>query len=154
MGPEQDRAGIRRPKVEHWRTRMTARSVSITFAGSGGAGVMTAGNMLLDAAGRAGWYAYMTRSSGAQIRGGEAAAMMRLSTSPVQSHDDHFDVLVAIDWQNVGRFSAEIPMTTDGLVLGDPDGGEFPSRSAPRVRAPPTSRSRRWPRRSRAGGRT
>jgi Pyruvate/2-oxoacid:ferredoxin oxidoreductase gamma subunit len=128
MGPEQDRAGIRRPKVEHWRTRMTARSVSITFAGSGGAGVMTAGNMLLDAAGRAGWYAYMTRSSGAQIRGGEAAAMMRLSTSPVQSHDDHFDVLVAIDWQNVGRFSAEIPMTTDGLVLGDPDGGEFPEQ--------------------------
>jgi len=107
---------------------MTARSVSITFAGSGGAGVMTAGNMLLDAAGRAGWYAYMTRSSGAQIRGGEAAAMMRLSTSPVQSHDDRFDVLVAIDWQNVGRFSAEIPMTSDGLVLGDPDGGEFPEQ--------------------------
>ena len=107
---------------------MTARSVSITFAGSGGAGVMTAGNMLLDAAGRAGWYAYMTRSSGAQIRGGEAAAMMRLSTSPVQSHDDHFDVLVAIDWQNVGRFSAEIPMTSDGLVLGDPDGGDFPEQ--------------------------
>ena len=105
---------------------MTARSVSITFAGSGGAGVMTAGNMLLDAAGRAGWYAYMTRSSGAQIRGGEAAAMMRLSTSPVQSHDDQYDLLVAIDWENVGRFSAEIPMTADSLVVGDPDGGEFP----------------------------
>ncbi len=54
--------------------------------------------------------------------------MMRLSTSPVQSHDDHFDVLVAIDWQNVGRFSAEIPMTSDGLVLGDPDGGDFPEQ--------------------------
>jgi 2-oxoglutarate ferredoxin oxidoreductase subunit alpha len=107
---------------------MTARSVSITFAGSGGAGVMTAGNMLLDAAGRAGLYAYMTRSSGAQIRGGEAAAMMRLSTAPVQSHDDHYDVLVAIDWQNVGRFSAEIPMTADSLVLGDPDGGDFPEQ--------------------------
>jgi 2-oxoglutarate ferredoxin oxidoreductase subunit alpha len=89
---------------------------------------MTAGNMLLDAAGRAGLYAYMTRSSGAQIRGGEAAAMMRLSTTPVQSHDDHYDVLVAIDWQNVGRFSAEIPMTADSLVLGDPDGGDFPEQ--------------------------
>ncbi|HRQ55845.1 MAG TPA: 2-oxoacid:acceptor oxidoreductase subunit alpha [Azoarcus taiwanensis] len=107
---------------------MTARSVSITFAGSGGAGVMTAGNMLLDAAGRAGWHGYMTRSSGAQIRGGEAAAMLRLSTEPVESHDDYFDLLVAIDWQNVGRFSAEIPMTSDGLVLGDPEGGDFPEQ--------------------------
>ncbi len=89
---------------------------------------MTAGSMLLDAAGHAGWYAYMTRSSGAQIRGGEAAAMLRLSTAPVQSHDDHYDLLVAIDWQNVGRFSAEVPMTADGLVLGDPDGGEFPEQ--------------------------
>ncbi|MGL1832144.1 2-oxoacid:acceptor oxidoreductase subunit alpha [Rhodocyclaceae bacterium SMB388] len=107
---------------------MTARSISITFAGSGGAGVMTAGNMLLDAAGHAGWYAYMTRSSGAQIRGGEAAAMLRLSTEPVQSHDDDYDLLVAIDWQNVGRFSAEIPMNAGSLVLGDPDGGDFPEQ--------------------------
>lgn len=107
---------------------MTARSISITFAGSGGAGVMTAGNMLLDAAGHAGWYAYMTRSSGAQIRGGEAAAMLRLSTEPVQSHDDDYDLLVAIDWQNVGRFSAEIPMNAGSLVLGDPDGGDFPDQ--------------------------
>lgn len=107
---------------------MTARSVSITFAGSGGAGVMTAGNMLLDAAGHAGWHGYMTRSSGAQIRGGEAAAMLRLSTEPVQSHDDYYDLLVAIDWQNVGRFAAEIPMGSDGLVLGDPDGGDFPEQ--------------------------
>ena len=55
-------------------------SVSVALAGSGGAGVMTAGNMLLEAAAHAGYYGLMTRTSGPQIRGGEAAAMVRVST--------------------------------------------------------------------------
>ena len=49
--------------------------VSLVIAGSGGAGVMTVGEMLLKAAARAGWYGLMTRSNGPQIRGGEAAAL-------------------------------------------------------------------------------
>lgn len=107
---------------------MTARSVSITLAGSGGAGVMTAGSMLLDAAAQAGWYAYMTRSSGPQIRGGEAAALIRFSTEPIVSHDDHYHILAAIDWQNVGRFAAEIPLGRESLVIADPDEGEAPEQ--------------------------
>ena len=47
-------------------------SLSIALLGSGGSGVMTAGGLLLEAAGQAGWYGLMTRSSGPQIRGGEA----------------------------------------------------------------------------------
>ena len=82
------------------------RSVSVALAGSGGAGVMTAGNMLLEAAAHAGYYGLMTRTSGPQIRGGEAAAMLRLSTFPGDGQDDRFHVLAAIDWQNVGRFAA------------------------------------------------
>ena len=61
----------------------TRSSVSVAVTGSGGAGVMTAGNMLLEAAALAGYYALMTRSSGPQIRGGEAAAMVRIATAPV-----------------------------------------------------------------------
>ncbi len=105
---------------------MSARSVSITMTGSGGSGVMTAGEMLLGAAARAGWYGYMTRSSGPQIRGGEAAAMIRLATEPVGSHHDRYDILLAIDWQNVGRFAAEMPLDGDSLVIGDPAMGEAP----------------------------
>ena len=63
-------------------------SVSIALAGSGGAGVMTAGNMLLEAAAQAGYYGLMTRTSGPQIRGGEAAAMLRVSTFASDSQDD------------------------------------------------------------------
>lgn len=105
---------------------MTARSVSIVLTGSGGSGVMTAGETLLNAAARAGLYGYMTRSSGPQIRGGEAAAMIRLSTDPIASHTDRYDLLLAIDWQNVGRFAAEMPLDGGSLVIGDPAMGEAP----------------------------
>ena len=106
---------------------MTVQSVSLTIAGSGGAGVVTAGSLLLDAAASAGWYALMSRSSGPQIRGGEAAAMLRFSTEPVQSHDDSFHLLMAIDWDNITRFSAEIPLTAESLIVGDPAHGDAPA---------------------------
>ena len=101
-------------------------SVSIALAGSGGAGVMTAGNMLLEAAAQAGYYGLMTRTSGPQIRGGEAAAMLRLSTFPGDGQDDRFQVLAAIDWQNVARFAAELPLGPGSLIVGDPAHGEPP----------------------------
>ena len=101
-------------------------SVSMALAGSGGAGVMTAGNMLLEAAAQAGYYGLMTRTSGPQIRGGEAAAMLRLSTFAGDGQDDAFQVLAAIDWQNVQRFAAELPLGPQSLVIGDPAQGEPP----------------------------
>jgi 2-oxoglutarate ferredoxin oxidoreductase subunit alpha len=102
------------------------RSVSVVLAGSGGAGVMTAGNMLLEAAAHAGYYALMTRSSGPQIRGGEAAALLRVACHPVECMADRFDVLAAVDWENVQRFTAEIPLAAGSLVIGDPDQGPPP----------------------------
>jgi len=104
----------------------SARSVSLVLAGSGGAGVMTAGNMLLEAAAHAGYYGLMTRSSGPQIRGGEAAAMLRIACQPIECMEDHFHVLAAVDWENVQRFSAEIPLTADSVLLTDPAQGEPP----------------------------
>ncbi|HJS38867.1 MAG TPA: 2-oxoacid:acceptor oxidoreductase subunit alpha [Burkholderiales bacterium] len=101
-------------------------SVSVALAGSGGAGVMTAGNMLLEAAAHAGYYGLMTRTSGPQIRGGEAAAMLRIATFPGDGQDDRFHVLAAIDWQNVSRFAAELPLGPQSLILGDPAAGEPP----------------------------
>jgi len=98
----------------------------VVLAGSGGAGVMTAGNMLLEAAAFAGYYALMTRSSGPQIRGGEAAAMLRIACHPVECMEDQFQVLAAVDWENVQRFNAEIPLGTASLIVGDPDQGEPP----------------------------
>ena len=105
---------------------MTNGGISVALLGSGGSGVMTAGSLLLDAAARAGWYGLMTRSSGPQIRGGETAALLRLSHRPVNSHQDSYDLLLAIDWHNAGRFTAELPMDGDSVALGDPDAGAIP----------------------------
>ena len=67
---------------------MTARGTHmdrllVALTGSGGAGVLTAGVMLLETAGRAGWYGLLTRAVGPQLRGGEAAALVHLSAQPV-----------------------------------------------------------------------
>jgi 2-oxoglutarate ferredoxin oxidoreductase subunit alpha len=101
-------------------------SVSVALAGSGGAGVMTAGNMLLEAAAGAGYYGLMTRTSGPQIRGGEAAAMLRLATFATDSQDDRFHVLAAIDWQNVGRFASELALGPSSILVGDSAQGDPP----------------------------
>ena len=102
------------------------RSVSVALTGSGGAGVMTAGGLLLDAASKFGCYGLQTRSVGPQIRGGEAAALLRFSERPVETHSDVFDLLIALDWNNYGRFAAEIPLTEDSTVVADPAGGPVP----------------------------
>jgi len=104
-----------------------ARTFSVALAGSGGAGVMTAGTLLLDAAARAGLYGLMVRTSGPQIRGGEAGALLRLSTRPVATLDDRFDLLLAIDWLNLNRFADEIPLGAASLLVGDSDAGEPPA---------------------------
>lgn len=113
------------------RNRRTPRdSVSIALTGSGGSGVMTAGQMLLDAAARAGWYGLMARSSGPQIRGGEAAAFIRLSPHPVSAPPSSFDMLLAFDWMNLDRFAAEIPLVAESSVIGDPSAGAMPDSIA------------------------
>ena len=101
-------------------------SLSIALTGSGGAGVITAGNMLLEAAARAGLYGFFMRSSGPQIRGGEAAAMIRLATHPVDAPGEIFDILIAIDWHNIDRFAVELPLSADSLVIADPAQGAIP----------------------------
>ena len=107
---------------------MSRQSLSIALTGSGGSGVMTTGSMLLEAAGQAGWYGIMTRSAGPQIRGGEAAALLRVASEQIESHDDSFDLVLAIDPGSMGRFVAEIPLRPDSLIISDAEGGR---RSGP-----------------------
>jgi 2-oxoglutarate ferredoxin oxidoreductase subunit alpha len=111
-------------------------NVSIAIVGSGGAGALTAGNLLLEAACMAGWYGLLTRTVGPQIRGGEAAALIRLAIRPVECMADHFDLLIGIDWANANRFGAEIQVGPNSLVISDPGAGELPAvvtRAAARV---------------------
>lgn len=104
----------------------TYDTLSVAITGSGGAGAMTTGGLLLDTAAKAGWYGLQTRSVGPQIRGGEAAALLRFSTHPVEIHGASFDLLVALDWLNFKSFAAEIRLTSKSIVVRDPASGELP----------------------------
>jgi 2-oxoglutarate ferredoxin oxidoreductase subunit alpha len=101
-------------------------SLSIAIVGSGGAGALTVGNLILDAASVAGWQGLLTRTVGPQIRGGEAAALLRLANGPVESLPDQFDLLIGVDWLNAHRFGPEIELGPQSLVISDPRGGAVP----------------------------
>ena len=107
-------------------TDRPAHSFSVALLGKGGTGVVTAGDMLLAAAARCGLYGLMIRAVGPQIRGGESAALVRLSTSPVDCLDDRFDVLLGIDWKHAERILGDISIDADSIVVTDPAEDEVP----------------------------
>ncbi len=104
-----------------------AEHISVAIVGSGGAGALTAGNFLLEAATLSGRHGLLTRTVGPQIRGGEAAALLRLANQPVECLADRIDLLIGIDWLNVDRFGAEIEVGPQSLVITDPASGQLPA---------------------------
>jgi 2-oxoglutarate ferredoxin oxidoreductase subunit alpha len=50
-----------------------------------------------------------------------------MGTRPLDSLDDRFDLLLAIDWQGVSRFSDEVVLGPRSVLIGDPDEGEPPA---------------------------
>ena len=118
-------------QIQHAKGAMAeASSVSVAFVGSGGAGALTTGRLLLEAACAAGWHGLLTRSVGPQIRGGEAAALLRIAVDSVECHGDRFDLLVGVDWLNAHRFETEITLGPDSVVVSDPQGGDPPATVA------------------------
>ena len=105
---------------------MSQRTLSIAITGAGGSGAVTTGTILLEAMALAGYYGYMARSAGPQIRGGESAVMLRFASIPVYNPDDRFDVLLALDWMKIERFADEIPLDGDSLLIGDSSAGAAP----------------------------
>ncbi len=92
---------------------------ALAITGSGGAGVVTAGTLLLNAAARAGYYGWMLKSFGPQIRGGESSVMLYLSDAPIERVLDRFDLLLGLDWKGFERFADEVPLHEDAVVWHD-----------------------------------
>ncbi|MDP6832057.1 MAG: 2-oxoacid:acceptor oxidoreductase subunit alpha [Alphaproteobacteria bacterium] len=107
-------------------TDVQTEALTVVMLGSGGSGVMTAAEILLRAAARAGYYGLMTKSFGPQIRGGEAAAFVTLSANPVEIQGDRVDLLFAIDWKNAQRFAGELQLEADSLVVSGEIDAELP----------------------------
>ena len=96
------------------------------MAGSGGDGIVSAGESLIAAAAATGYYAMLTKSFGPQIRGGESSCRLRMSTRPVHNPGGILDVAVALNWDDFLRFGAELPVGERTIVIYDAASGAPP----------------------------
>jgi 2-oxoglutarate ferredoxin oxidoreductase subunit alpha len=101
-------------------------SLTITMVGSGGTGVVAAGEILLRAAAIQGFYGILRKTFGPQIRGGESAAVIRLGSEVVTNLSSSIELLLVLDWSNFPRFADEIPMTESTVLIQDSQAGEPP----------------------------
>jgi len=106
---------------------MNNNHLSISISGLGGSGVVTAGLILLKSIANSGFYAYMSRFSGPQIRGGESAITLNISDEPIESFADYSDFHFALDWRNFERFSDEVPLSDKTCIFFDSSKDELPS---------------------------
>jgi 2-oxoglutarate/2-oxoacid ferredoxin oxidoreductase subunit alpha len=100
----------------------------IGMAGSGGDGIVSAGDAMITAAALEGYHAVLTKSFGPQIRGGESSCRVRLSTHPVLSSGGTLDVAVALNWEDFLRFGAELPVGGRTTVVYESATGVPPER--------------------------
>ena len=68
----------------------------IGMVGSGGDGIVSAGESLIAAAAYEGYYAMMTKSFGSQIRGGESSCRVRIASKRLDNPGGTLDVAVAL----------------------------------------------------------
>jgi 2-oxoglutarate ferredoxin oxidoreductase subunit alpha len=99
----------------------------IGMAGSGGDGIVSAGESLIAAAAYEGYHAMMTKSFGSQVRGGESSCRVRLSTRRVYNPGGALDVAVALNWEDFLKFGAELPVSGTTVVIYEAKTGVAPT---------------------------
>jgi 2-oxoglutarate/2-oxoacid ferredoxin oxidoreductase subunit alpha len=95
------------------------QDLTIGMAGSGGDGIVAAGDSLMTALAIQGYYAMVTKSFGPQIRGGESSFRLRVATVPVLNRGGTLDFAVALNWDDFLRFGAELPVGGRTVVVYD-----------------------------------
>ncbi len=98
----------------------------VGMAGSGGDGIISAGESLMGAAAREGYYAILTKSFGSQIRGGESSCRLRIATEPLLNNGGALTVAVALNWEDFLRFGGELPVDVGTLVIYEQKTGVEP----------------------------
>src|ERR1035437_817199 len=89
----------------------------IGMAGSGGDGIVSAGESLISAMAHAGYFAILTKSFGSQIRGGESSCRLRVATTPVLNPGGALNVAVVLNWEDFLKFGGELPVDEKTIVI-------------------------------------
>jgi 2-oxoglutarate/2-oxoacid ferredoxin oxidoreductase subunit alpha len=95
----------------------------IGMAGSGGDGIVSAGESLISAVAAEGYFAMLTKSFGPQIRGGESSCRLRVSTTPVLNPGGELDVAVVLNWEDFLCFGSELTVTPDTIIIFEQKSG-------------------------------
>lgn len=114
---------------------MSAPQLSIAITGAGGAGVISCGELVLQAWARQGGRGLLRKAFGPQIRGGESAALLKLTSDERYTAAARYNLVLALDWGNFSRFEDEIRLGPDCWVICE-EGVELPpevTAAAPRV---------------------
>ncbi|HPW20834.1 MAG TPA: 2-oxoacid:acceptor oxidoreductase subunit alpha [Vicinamibacterales bacterium] len=98
----------------------------IGMAGSGGDGIVSAGESLLTAAALEGYHGVLTKSFGPQIRGGESSFRLRVCTKKVLNPGGGLDIAVALNWEDFLKFGSELPVSGRTTVIYDAATGVAP----------------------------
>ncbi|HVP14347.1 MAG TPA: 2-oxoacid:acceptor oxidoreductase family protein [Terriglobales bacterium] len=94
-------------------------SITLTLAGSGGDGVALLGDLILRMAARQGLYGMMVQSYGPQIRGGESAVVLRVSTGETLFEGDETDLLLSFRVADLQRFRGSLRLHARSVVVVD-----------------------------------
>jgi 2-oxoglutarate ferredoxin oxidoreductase subunit alpha len=98
---------------------MARNDLVVGIAGSGGDGVVSAGELVLSITAQQGLFGMLFKSFGPQIRGGESSIRLRISSEPVLAQGDELDVLIAFNWADYGRFRTELVPNEGTLIFVD-----------------------------------
>jgi 2-oxoglutarate/2-oxoacid ferredoxin oxidoreductase subunit alpha len=98
---------------------MTRQEIKLGICGSGGDGIMAIGEILTSAAAHEGLQAFLLKSFGPQIRGGESSVRLRISDNEIQTPGDRLDILACLSWKEYVRFKQELRGGDDLIVISD-----------------------------------
>jgi len=99
----------------------------IGLAGSGGDGVVSAGESLIASLAGQGYSAMLTKSFGSQIRGGESSCRLRVATGPVLNPGGELTVAIALNWEDFLRFGPELQIGLETVLIHEAKSGPPPS---------------------------
>lgn len=90
---------------------------TILIGGEAGGGIAKTTELLGKTFARAGYYVFNYREYSSLITGGHNFNILKISDTPIFSHENKFDIIIALNQETIGRH--EKSLKKDGVIIGD-----------------------------------
>ncbi|SOB57170.1 Pyruvate flavodoxin/ferredoxin oxidoreductase domain protein [Pseudodesulfovibrio profundus] len=98
---------------------MSEANMNVVIGGEAGQGLATVGQLLAKAVTRAGYHMLVNQDYMSRIRGGHNFFSIRFGSTPVESHTEDIDILVALTAETVELHADEL--TDNGIIIAGDD---------------------------------